>query len=172
MKTIRVTNWQIAQNLIEKASITDNQTILEPSAGSGTIIDCLHSNYTFANLQIDCVELNKELFTELQLKGYNAFNADFLQWNAVKQYDRVIACPPFKGNVDVVHIQKMYDLLKNKGIMVSLTSPQWVLNNEPHQIRFREWLKDKQYSMSMLEDNSFMEKGKTVPTMILKIFKK
>jgi hypothetical protein len=66
----------------------------------------------------------------------------------------------------------MYELLERKGIMVTLTSPNWVLNNEPHQVQFREWLIDKNYSMTMLPDNSFMEKGKTVPTMILKIFKR
>lgn len=172
MKTIRETSMQIAQSLIEKASLTDNQSVLEPSAGVGNILDCIRNNYTFDNLQIDCVELNKEKFIELKSKGYNAFNADFLSWQSERLYDRIIACPPFKGNSDIFHIKKMYELLERKGIMVTLTSPNWVLNNEPHQVQFREWLIDKNYSMTMLPDNSFMEKGKTVPTMILKIFKR
>jgi hypothetical protein len=65
----------------------------------------------------------------------------------------------------------MYECLERKGILVSLTTPYWVINNEPHQIMFREWLKDKEYYFKMLPDNSFIEKEKTVPTGIIKIFR-
>ncbi|MEO6305085.1 MAG: hypothetical protein ABIP51_18145 [Bacteroidia bacterium] len=116
--------------------------------------------------------MNKEKFLQLKEKGYNAFNADFLLWETDKKYDRIIACPPFKNNIDLMHIKKMYGLLKHKGIMVTLTSPNWILNNEEHQVEFRQWLKNKNYSMEMLPDNSYMEKGKTVPTIIFKIYKK
>lgn len=122
-------------------------------------------------MQIDCIELNKEKFTDLKDKGYNAFNADFLNWQSEKLYDRVIACPPFKDNIDLLHIQKMYKHLNSTGVLISLTSPLWILNNEKHQIDFRNWLSDKKYTLSMLPDNSFIEKGRTVPTMILKITK-
>lgn len=172
MNTVRETSPTVAMKLVEKAALTDYLDLLEPSAGTGNIIDCIVENYTFAGLGIDCVELNKEKFMALKSKGYRSYNADFLVWNNDKKYDRIIACPPFKGNCDILHIRKMYDLLKPKGIVVTLTSPLWILNNEPLQVEFREWLKDKNYSMEMLPDNSFVEKDKTVPTMILKIYKK
>ena len=171
MKPIRETSMQIASKLIQLSSLRNNLTILEPSAGTGNIIDCLVKEYAFENLSIDCVELNKEKFTELKSKGYNAFNADFLQWEPGKYYDRIIACPPFKGNVDLKHIQKMFSHLDEKGTLITLTSPLWITNNDTHQIEFRNWLSDKDYSMQMLPDNSFMEKGKSVPTMILKLKK-
>jgi hypothetical protein len=67
----------------------------------------------------------------------------------------------------------MYNLhLKYKGILVTLTNPTWVLNNELIHLSFRKWLEGKEYYMQMLPDNSFMEKEKTVLTAILKIFKK
>ncbi len=56
--------------------------------------------------------------------------------------------------------------------MVTLTSPYWLTNNEPIQVEFRKWLEGKDYYMQMLPDNSFIEKGKSVPTAILKIYKK
>jgi len=71
-----------------------------------------------------------------------------------------------------LHIMKMYSLLKNKGIMVTLCSPKWIIDNEQHQINFRHWLVDKEYYMQMLPDNSFIERDRSVPTALLKIFKK
>ena len=66
----------------------------------------------------------------------------------------------------------MYGLLKIGGILVSLTSPLWITNNEEHQVKFREWLADKDYSMKMLPENSYIEDYKSVPTMMIKIYKK
>lgn len=154
------------------AGITDRQSILEPSAGEGKILDVLTQDYNFQDLHIDAVELNKEKCNVLTAKGYNAHNQDFLNFNPGKLYDRIIACPPFKGNIDVVHIQKMFEHLDRKGILVTLTSPNWVNNNDPHQVEFRNWLSAKDYYARMLPDDSFMEKGRSVPTMILKIFRK
>ena len=154
------------------AAITDHCSILEPSAGEGKILDVLRDEYNFQGLEIDAVELNKEKYEILKSKGYNAYHEDFLKFTPTRLYDRIIACPPFKGNVDVEHIQKMYTHLDRKGILVTLTSPNWVNNNDPHQVAFREWLAGKEYYARMLTDNSFMEKGKSVPTMILKIFRK
>jgi hypothetical protein len=154
------------------AAVTDHHSILEPSAGEGRILDVLTQEYSFQNLTIDAVELNKEKYLTLLSKGYNAYNQDFLQFTPDKLYDRIIACPPFKGNIDVVHIQKMFKHLDRKGILVTLTSPNWVNNNDAHQVEFRNWLSTKEYYARMLPDNSFMEKGRSVPTMILKIFNK
>lgn len=105
-------------------------------------------------------------------KGYNAFRGDFLNYKTDKKYDRIIAAPPFKGNADLLHIQHMYDMLAPDGVIVSLTSPFWLTNNEPHQVDFRSFLEDKTHSMTVLPDNSFMERGKTVPTGILRISRK
>ena len=158
--------------LINKAGIEEGNSILEPSAGEGRIIDRLYQTHSFSNLSIDCIELNREKVAVLQSKKYNAVQADFLTHPIEKEYERIIACPPFKKNIDLLHIRKMYHCLKRKGIMVSLTSPYWLTNNEAHQVEFREWLKDKEYYLQMLPDNSFMERGATVPTGVLKILKK
>ncbi len=61
--------------------------------------------------------------------------------------------------------------IKDDGILVTLCSPYWVTNNDPHQIEFRTWLSDKKYYMSMLPDNSFIEHHKSVPTALLVINK-
>jgi SAM-dependent methyltransferase len=152
--------------------------ILEPSAGKGFLANYI--KYFFKErvcqwdtnkLDIDCIELNKEKFDILVKDYHNAIHGDFLKLDIQKQYDLIIAAPPFKANIDLEHIMKMYDVLINGGELISLTSPYWFTNNEPLQIRFREWLKDKSYKISLLPDMSFSERGKTVPTAIINIYK-
>jgi hypothetical protein len=66
---------------------------------------------------------------------------------------------------------KMYDLVKQGGTVSSIMSPYWMTGNSELQIEFRQWLNGKKYSIDMLPDNTFMEDGMTVPTIIIKIEK-
>ena len=145
-------------------------SVLEPSAGTGILVDRL-PRHLLSNLDITCVELNAEKCDVLKSKGYNAIHGDFLKTEFDKKFDIIVAAPPFIKNMDVVHIEKMYSLLEHWGTLITLTSPYWTVNNEQHQVAFREFLKDKKYSIEMLPDNTFTEKGKTVPTAILTMYK-
>ncbi len=171
MKTIRETSRAVAIKLIQLARITPWLKVLEPSAGEGKIIDVLNELYPNAELKVECIELTEDKYQILKDKGHNAFHKDFLQFTPNHLYDRIIACPPFKNNIDTAHIMKMYTHLEESGILVSLTSPLWILNNEPHQVEFRKWLETKKYTMQMLPEDSFVEKNKSVPTMVLQIFR-
>ena len=185
MKTVRDTPRKVIDILIKKAEIFQGSFVLEPSAGNGAILEVLAEHKHHESMKVDAVELNDEKFRHIngKLKNdllkkeflmYNAVHMDFLQYTAnqtISPYDRIVAAPPFKDNIDVLHIKAMYKLLAPEGIMVSLTTPYWLTNNETHQVNFRKWLEDKQYSITMLPDMTFVEKGKTVPTAIIKIYK-
>jgi len=162
---------KIVQRMIQGLTNFGHTRILEPSAGEGVLIDALFRYKPMADVSVDCIELNEEKYNKLMSKGYNAYRADFLNWISHRKYDAIIAAPPFINNSDVFHIQKMYDHLDDLGVIITLTTPFWTVNNETHQTEFREWLKDKNYEMTMLPDNTFIEKGKTVPTAILTIYK-
>ncbi len=187
MKTVRETPDHIAKQLVDIAndeffkkydSREFNEIyILEPSAGFGKIADAIKEKYIKAvegYININCIELNTDLYAILESKGYNTVHKDFLQFNTdyFKRFNIIIACPPFKGNIDIKHIMHMYNMTDRKGVIVTLTSPYWLTNNEPLQVEFREFLSDKNYKLTMLPDNTFIEKGKTVPTAILTIIKK
>ncbi len=144
--------------------------LLEPSAGEGALID-MAANHIAQKLEITSVELNKDKCELLKNNGFNPIHGDFLTTEFDTKFNLIIAAPPFKNNVDVHHIEKMYSLLEKQGVIVSLTTPYWVINNEEHQVKFREFLKDKKAKFEMLPDNTFTEKGKTVPTMILTLIK-
>ena len=65
----------------------------------------------------------------------------------------------------------MFSFLKKGGTILSLTQPNWTIRNNENQVKFREWLSNKNYSMKMLKDNSFVENYETQPSMIIKIQK-
>jgi len=184
MKQIRETPDLVCKKLISKLPITDGSKILEPSIGEGKIIEYLLKHYTMGGLDIHGLELNKErmvrasdvLYPYRNVRGIkiNIQQGDFMEYKAPHKnlFDIVIACPPFKAGADLRHIGRMYEMLKYKGMMASLTSPYWITNNEPLQIEFRKWLVGKDYQFELLPDNTFIEKDKNQPTGILTIYKK
>lgn len=97
--------------------------------------------------------------------------SDFFLFNPNYKYDFIIAAPNFRDNIDCKHVMKMFDLLKTGGVVSSIMSPYWMTGNSDLQISFRKWLEGKSYSIDMLPDNTFMENGNTVPTVIIKIRK-
>lgn len=179
--TIRETSDFVCNELISKLPIVDGCTLLEPSCGEGRILDYLSRCYSFKNLNITGIELNKEKFELVKSKfslheysdnNYNFYQRDFLNYDDKIRFDCIVAAPPFKGNIDLEHIMRMEFLLKHKGILSSLISPYFMCNNEVIQVRFRRWLNTKFYNFKLLPDESFMEKNKTVPTGIITIYKK
>jgi hypothetical protein len=167
-KTIRKTSRLVINQILAFCN-SGIKTVLEPSAGSGDLVEGIIDFYK--DIEVDCIELNNELRRVLKQKGYNVVGEDFMQFNSSKLYDCVIAAPTYKNNVDVDHIMKMYEHVKPGGFVVSLTSPYWTVRNNKNQIEFRKWLEDKDYQMRMLPDMSFVENYETHPSMLIKINK-
>lgn len=155
---------------MKNITLKSGDRVLEPSAGYGLLADGIMSYNSDINLE--CVELNQACKDVLKQKGYNVEGSDFFLFNPSKEYDYVIGAPNFRDNIDCKHVMKMYNLLKSEGVVSSIMSPYWTTGNSELQVQFRAWLQDKDYSIEMLPDNSFMEEGKTVPTIVIKIKKK
>lgn len=170
IKTIRKTSQSVIDQILKHCDLKDHFFVLEPSAGSGDLVDGLIRHNS--SLNIDCVELNKELRDILKAKGFSVVGEDFLKLEPyLCKYDYVIACPTYKDNIDIDHIMHMYRFLKPGGSVVSLTSPYWTVRNSDRQRNFRNWLEDKDYYISMLKDFSFVENYDTQPSAIIKINK-
>lgn len=169
MKTIRETSHQVIQGLLKDIKIKDGDRILEPSAGYGLLADGIIKQYP--NIQLECVELNQACKDVLKEKGFQVVGSDFFLFKPEYQYDYVIAAPNFRDNIDCKHVMKMYQHVKNGGTVVSIMSPYWMTGDSELQISFRQWLNGKKHQIDILPDNTFMEDGKTVPTIIIKIEK-
>lgn len=151
------------------ADIKGGHKVLEPSAGIGLLAEGILRHQP--NIQLDCIELNSECKKVLKDKGFNVIWSNFLDFRPKYLYDRVIGAPNFKDNIDCEHVMKMYDCVKEGGKVISIMSPYWMTGDSELQIKFREWLKDKSYTITVLPDNSYVEDGITVPTILINLEK-
>lgn len=117
--------WWVKQ-AIDRLEIEGSERILEPSAGSGGIVEALQQ-LCFPVPQIVALELNKRFFEVLRGKC-EAYRQDFfaVQPNDIGHFDRVIMCPPKNSDAHIEHaIQflrpggKLFALVQEKNVDIS-----------------------------------------------------
>jgi hypothetical protein len=163
----------LADEVVQLASITEEHTILEPSAGQGAIVNAInrrlpnHKVYCFELMDINQTFLNKIPTVELLTKeGKSDFLNDYIS------VDRIIANPPFTKNLDVTHVKHMYECLKPGGRLVSITSQHWKTSNNKKETEFKEWLESVDAEVIEIPKGKFKESGTMVCGFILVINKK
>lgn len=162
----------IVQRMIELADIQDGETILEPSAGNGNILDGV-SEYIQNNglsAELHGIEWSYSLRQILELKQYKLVANDFIEFVPFTKYDKVIMNPPFEKGKDVDHVLKAYDCLKDGGRLIAIMSSHWTFASDSKSIHFRSWLNDKGY-YEKLPEGSFKESGTGVNTVLVVIEK-
>lgn len=124
----------IADDVIAYANVSENDSILEPSAGNGDIVDKLDHKFR-ANLTL--VELSKLRCDVLESKGYkNIKNCDFIDYT--KQcisdnikHDIVIMNPPFSESRWEIHLDAAVSIC-NKRIVCVVPSSADTRYNAPN----------------------------------------
>ncbi len=116
------------KNLIDKMfsgiDFEKMQTILEPSAGKGDIVDALkkkESEYNYSrwhkfSFDIDCIEFDQNLRHILKGNGYRVVHNDFLTYDTMKEYQLIIMNPPFSNGCK--HLLKALEMQERNGGMV------------------------------------------------------
>jgi predicted RNA methylase len=143
--------------------------ILEPSAGTGRILDEIIAQTLSIDFSYICeivaVELNFELVDGLRGKcqGGNydrvrVVQADFLEYEGY--FDRIIMNPPFANGADIKHIQHAASLLRPGGRLVALCA------DGPRQQKAFE-----DYQSEALPPGTFSDEGTNVNTRIVVIDK-
>jgi type I restriction-modification system DNA methylase subunit len=148
--------------MIQYAHINENSRVLEPSAGIGNIADQIKK--TTNNL--DVVEYMNHFSELLRLKGHNVVGNDFLEYETDDKYDAIIMNPPFSDEQN--HIKHAYDLLKNDGILVSISSPHWTFANDKNSVEFRQWLENETYFTEDLKSGTFEMTGVASKIIVIK----
>jgi hypothetical protein len=162
----------IVQRMIDLADIQDGETILEPSAGNGNILDGVNDYIQDNNLnaEIHGIEWNYTLREILELKQYKLVANDFIEFVPFTKYEKIIMNPPFEKGKDVDHVLKAYDCLKDGGRLIAIMSPHWTFASDTTSVQFRNWLNDKGY-YEKLPEGSFKESGTGVNTVLVVIEK-
>ena len=126
------------QNLINKMLCDIDfkmiHSILEPSAGSGNIIEALKqkeklytTSYSKFSFDIDCIESDQNLQSILKGKNFRVVYNDFLTYDTMKEYDLIIMNPPFSNGCK--HLLKALEMQqRNGGAIVCLLNAETLKN--------------------------------------------
>ena len=151
------------------SSIEKSMTILEPSAGTGALINAVKRLCPEAT--VDCYELMPENIQRLKkLPGVNILGEDFLK-ECNGKYQRIIANPPFSGNQDIEHVYKMFESLTINGEMSVITSQHWKIAGDSKCKNFRKWIEEHNAQIQDIAAGEFKESGTGIQTSLIFIKK-
>ena len=120
------TPQEIVGKMYAKINWKNIKTVLEPSAGDGSLIKNIgNMNYFRSKIDgqrykrnnngydIDCCEIDTNLRYILEGKHYRVVHDDFLTYDTRKHYDLIIMNPPFANGAS--HLMKAIYLAENNG---------------------------------------------------------
>lgn len=156
---------KIADLAVSKfTSIEPYMTILEPSAGRGSLVKAVRRRCPSAI--VDCYELMPENVEYLsKVDGAHIVGRDFM--NCHDHYDRIIANPPFANNQDIDHLYMMYDRLNVGGELSCIVSQHWKFANDQKCAHFRQWLEMNDAEVIDFDNGEFKESGTNVGTSLI-----
>jgi phospholipid N-methyltransferase len=146
----------IIERMVDLAGIEENESVLEPSAGMGNMLEFLPDR-TIA------VEQNFSLFTYLKRvrPDHTVLQDDFLALNGnLGKFDKIVMNPPFSRGADIKHIKHALAHLNEGGKLVALCA------NGPRQAKELMPLADL---WEDLPAGSFKEAGTGVNVALLVI---
>lgn len=104
----------LVEKMLEGYKWSYDVSVLEPSAGKGDMVDYLKEveKSKYKTINVDCIEIDKELIATLKGKEYKVVGDDFLNFNTFKHYDLILMNPPFdngdKHLLKAIKMQEVY----------------------------------------------------------------
>lgn len=154
----------LIDQMLDYAGLEDQHTVLEPSAGKGSIVDKIGNH-------VDCCETQGSLREILSLKGYKLVARDFLEAEFPNKYDRIVMNPPFEKMQDIDHVRKAFDCLAPDGRLVSIMSPSPFFNNTRKAQEFRAWFDGLGGEQIDIPAGTFKESGTGISSVLVVIDK-
>ena len=164
----------VVERMIELAELEHGHLILEPSVGQGHIADEICKEIKIEPKDITVCEILPENNVILEEKGY-LNEGDFFEF-AEKckelniKFDRILMNPPFELQKDLLHVTTAYNLLKEKGILISVMSSGITFRNNQKTKDFRENFLDYA-EIEQNPEGSFKPSGTMVNTILVKLVK-
>ena len=72
---------------------------------------------------------------------------------------------------DIEHIRKMYDMCREGGQVISISSKSWTFNTGRKFEEFRQWLDEVDAYTEEIEEGAFKASGTNIQTMLIVINK-
>jgi ubiquinone/menaquinone biosynthesis C-methylase UbiE len=149
--------------MVALADIRPGQQVLEPSAGTGRIIDAIRRNaHGYA---ITAVELNCNMAHRLRTVDCvdDTRQADFLECNGdLGTFDRIVMNPPFANGDDIKHIMHALKMLKPRGRLVAICA-----NGSRQNGKLRPLVEARGGIWEELPPDTFIGAGTGVRTVLL-----
>lgn len=147
----------LASQMMVLADLTAGDKVLEPSAGTGNLIQAALSHGIF-NADITAVEIDPKKAAALKCR---TVCADFLTCNgSLGTFDKVLMNPPFTAGQDVKHINHARKFLNPGGRIVAICSAGE---------RAKSALQPIASHWEEIEAGTFGESGTEVKTVLLMI---
>lgn len=168
----------LARQLVEMAEVRPGMTCLEPSAGTGRIVDALLA----VGASIVAIERDDKMRQALTNRAMDqpfphqlwvaSLERDFMHAElAQSHFDRVVMNPCFtkSGEGDGIdHVKHAFGMLKLGGILVAVLPSGVLFRQDKRHIAFREWVGNVR-AFKALPEGSFKESGTMVSTVTLKV---
>lgn len=126
---------KLAGELIARIDWSKVETILEPSAGKGDLLECAMRNKWKESLRakgfyekerVDCIEIDPNLRAILKDKGFRVVHDDFLTFDTHKRYSLILMNPPFsEGDKHLFHA---LELCENGGQIACIINAETIRN--------------------------------------------
>lgn len=128
----------VIEEMLSRAGICDDHSVLEPSAGKGDIAEAIREAVPGCRLYV--VELQPTLQGVLKAKGFHVVGSDFLEPLGLDSpVDRIVMNPPFENGQDIDHVCRAFGFLAPKGRLVSVMSQGPFFRSNSKAIAFRNW---------------------------------
>jgi phospholipid N-methyltransferase len=165
----------VAEQLVTLACIEPGHRILEPSAGSGNLIDAILQSS--GNVQLSYCEMNCFLLDLLREKYdgkdfVHFAGRDFMELDPAhsgQQFDRIVMNPPFERGQDIDHIFHAYRMLAPKGILTAIVSAGVFHRKDKKTLGFRKLLEQAQAFVQQLPGDAFKSSGTMTQCTIVRL---
>lgn len=158
----------IAERLIELACYhpEDNDTTLEPSAGTGSLMELVQFEFGCTAVEVDA---GRAQHLKDHYPAWHIYHADFLEWESDHLFDRIVMNPPFAKQDDIKHVNHALEFLKPDGILVSVMSAGVMFRENKLTTEFRALVEQRGGEFEEIPDGAFKESGTMVRTVIVRI---
>jgi phospholipid N-methyltransferase len=166
------TPQQIVRRMLRATDIlTDPErgwSVLEPSAGTGAIIDGLRA--VAPNARVTAVESNAQRAALLRGKGITVHEADFLAWTSGWDFEVVLMNPPFAvpgwPRAYIAHIERAWRLVTPGGSLVAI-APAGLAQNAMSDVQRLRELVQRVGRLVPLGPQAFEDSGTDVHTVMV-----